>query len=280
LTSVDWLEVRVQGPSDEAQAAHVEVTLQSHGFAGWIDESTPDGFSYLFYVPQEPGWQERLLQLERAGLQCQPGNQVRDEDWAENWKKFYHPLVVGSRLVICPSWEDFQPDAQQLVVTLDPGSAFGTGYHWSTRLCLEFLEVVLAENSAVDVLDMGTGSGILAIAAHKLGVRSIVAVDNDPVAVKVARENLALNGVSAAVELADKPPARSFGLVTANLIASLLIEMASDLYGALEPTGRLICGGIIKEREAETVDGLTRVGLRLLDVKRQEEWVSLLLQRP
>lgn len=280
MTSVDWLEVRVQGTADEIEAAHVELALQTHGFAGWIDESTSEGYSYLFYVPQEPGWQERLQQLERAGLQCQPGNQVRDEDWAENWKKFYHPLVVGTRLVICPSWEDFTPKPEQLVVILDPGSAFGTGYHWSTRLCLEFLESALAEGAAVDVLDMGTGSGILAIAAHKLGVRSIIAIDNDPVAVKVARENLALNSVPGTVELADKPPARAFGLVTANLIASLLIEMAMDLHNALEPGGRLICGGIIKEREAETVAGLTGAGLKLVDVKRQEEWVSLLLQRP
>lgn len=278
MTSVDWLEVRIQGTADEA--AHAEFTLQTHGIAGWVDESAGDGFNYLFYVPQEPGWPERMQRLQEAGLNCQPGNLVRDEDWAENWKRFYHPLVVGERLVICPSWEDFTPSPQQLVVILDPGSAFGTGYHWSTRLCLEFLESVLPHPVDVDLLDIGTGSGILAIAAHKLGVRSILAIDNDPVAVKVARENLALNEVPAAIELADKPPSRTFGLVTANLIASVLIELAEALTAALEPGGHLICGGIIKERETETASALTQAGLQLVEVKRQEEWVSLLLRRP
>lgn len=279
MTSVDWLEVRLSGPAE--LAAYVEVLLPRQGFPGWVDESVDSRFVYLLYLPQEPGWQERLAQLQRAaldlGVEVSTHGQVRDEDWAENWKKFYHPLPVGRQLVICPSWESFEPNPEQRVVTLDPGSAFGTGYHWSTRLCLEFLEEV---PPCGPVLDLGTGSGILAIAAHKLGFGSIVALDNDPVAVKVASENVAINRVdSIEVGLADHPPAGPFQLVLANLIASVLVEMAASLAACLAPQGRLIAGGIIRERRPEVVEALTAAGLRLVSVKEQEDWVSLLMER-
>jgi ribosomal protein L11 methyltransferase len=277
LTSVDWLEVRVSGPAE--LVSFVEVALQSQGFPGWVDEEPAQGFGYLLYLPQEPGWQERLTMLQTSleGVQVSTGGQVRDEDWAENWKKFYHPLEVGRQLVICPSWETFTPKPEQKVVILDPGSAFGTGYHWSTRLCLEFLEEVAPRQP---MLDLGTGSGILAIAAHKLGVTDILAVDNDPVAVKVARENVEINQASIRVELASQAPAGGFALVTANLIASLLIEMASDLYACLAPGGVLICGGIICERKGEVIEALGAAGLVLKADKEREEWASLLLERP
>lgn len=279
LTSVDWLEVRLSGPAELAPP--IEVLLPRQGFPGWVDDSADDRFDYLVYLPQEPGWQERLTMLQRSaqdlGVQLSTHGQVRDEDWAENWKKFYHPLQVGKRLVICPSWENYTATPQQKVVTLDPGSAFGTGYHWSTRLCLEFLEEVAPGGP---VLDLGTGSGILAIAAHKLGFGSIVALDNDPVAVKVATENVAINGAECIeVGLADHPPPGPFYLLTANLIASVLVEMASSLAGCLAAGGQLIAGGIIKDRKDEVVAALSAAGLRLVSVKEQEDWVSLLMER-
>lgn len=282
LTSVDWLEVRLSGPSE--LASHAYVLLQSQGFPGWVDESTGNGFDYLLYLPQEPGWQERLTVLQRLAseleLSLATGGQVRDEDWAENWKRFYHPLPVGKRLVVCPSWEKFEARPEQRVVILDPGSAFGTGYHATTRLCMEFLEEVIDAGSLVEpMLDLGTGSGILAISAWKLGVRSILALDNDPVAVKVARENVAVNSAKIEVGLADCAPVGPFALVTANLIASLLIELGSSLVRCIKPGGLLICGGIIRERRDEVVAALSAVGFSLQRVKEQEDWVSLLLER-
>jgi ribosomal protein L11 methyltransferase len=280
LTSVDWLEVRLRGSNE--LLGFVDVALQNQGFPGWVDESAGEGFDYLLYLPQEPGWQERLAVLQRTcsdlGAQLTTHGQVRDEDWAENWKRFYHPLQVGKHLVVCPSWETYAATPDQKVVILDPGSAFGTGYHWSTRLCLEFLEEV---EPCGPVLDLGTGSGILAIAAHKLGFGGITALDNDPVAVKVAAENVQVNGIdSIAVGLADSAPAGPFALITANLIASLLVEMAASLAGCLARGGKLICGGIIRERRDEVVDAFRAQGLELLSFKEQEDWVSLLLVRP
>jgi ribosomal protein L11 methyltransferase len=276
LTSVDWLEVRLSGPVE--LAARAELVLHSHSFPGWVDEEPASGFGFLLYLPQEPGWQERLASLREALPQARidTGGQVRDEDWAENWKQFYHPLEVGNRLVICPSWEKFTPRSEQLVVILDPGSAFGTGYHWSTRLCLEFLEEV---GPREPMLDLGTGSGILAIAAARLGVKDILAVDNDPVAVKVAKENVEINGCEIRVELAEAATPSGYALVTANLIAALLVEKARELHDCLAIGGQLICGGIIRERKSEVVEALQATGLVLEKAREREEWVSLLWKR-
>ena len=280
LTSVDWLEVRLSGPTQAV--GPVDVMLQGQGFPGWVDESAADSLRYLLYLPQEAGWQERLSLLQRScqelGVEFSTHGQVRDEDWAENWKRFYHPLQVGKQLVVCPSWEKFDATPDQRVVILDPGSAFGTGYHWSTRLCMEFLEET---QPCGPVLDLGTGSGILAISADKLGFQNILAVDNDPVAVKVARENVHINGADhIQVEQADRAPEGPFPLVVANLIASLLIEMAASLAACLAPGGRLICGGIIVERRDQVVQALEAEGLILRGTKEREDWASLLMERP
>lgn len=280
---MDWLEVRLQGGLEKAP--HAELMLQDLGFPGWVEESCEQGFSYLVYLPQEGAWQERLQSL-RSGLQSfevalSTHAQVRDEDWAENWKRFYHPLPVGKRLVVCPSWEDFTPKPDQKVIVLDPGSAFGTGYHWTTRLCLEFLEDLSEQTVCSPMLDLGTGSGILAIAAHLLGIQDILAVDNDPVACKVARENLDINqGQAVGVELRDTPPAGPFALISANLVAALLVDFAARLFASLKPGGHLICGGIIEGRRQEVVAALESQGFQLLHEKTGDEWVSLLLVRP
>lgn len=284
MTSVEWLEVRVRGSEDKA--SYCQVLLQQHGFSGWVEESEgPQGFAYLVYLAQEPGWQERLaaLQADLASWQVDvtTHDQVRDEDWAENWKRFYHPLEVGRTLVICPSWETFAVQPHHRMVTLDPGSAFGTGYHATTRLCLELLEDTLESRLLEPMLDMGTGSGILAIAAHRLGVRKLLAVDNDPVAVKVARENLAINQITGVeVALADRPTGGPYALITANLVAALLTELAAGLAKALAPGGCLICGGIIRERAELVKQAMQQCGLRLLQERSQDDWVSLLLERP
>jgi ribosomal protein L11 methyltransferase len=283
LTGTDWLEVRLQG--NEAQLARTHLILQQLAFPGWVEEDCSDGFSYLLYVPQEGSWQERLQILESSlaewGVQAARLSQVKDEDWAENWKRFYHPLKVGPKLVICPSWEEYQPAAGEQVIALDPGSAFGTGYHWSTRLCMEFLEELEEQGKLAEpMLDLGTGSGILAIAAARLGQQQILAIDNDPVAVKVAQENVAINGLQIPVQCADSAPEGNYALITANLIAALLVEMAPSLKAALAPGGHLICGGIIDGRRDEVVEAMSAVGLRLVAEKAREEWVSLWLTRP
>lgn len=295
MSSVDWLEIDIAG--DAKQLPYLETLLIDLSFPGWVDLSDADSACYRVYLGKEGDWKARLqrLQEEARGLKLSavPVNTIRDEDWAENWKKFYHPLEVGKTLVICPSWENFQPKPHQIVVTLDPGSAFGTGYHPTTQLCLELVEKYVAEHKDeiehLKVLDLGTGSGILGIAAWKLGARSLWAVDEDPIAVKVALQNFAINGISldaapaATVCQSNQPnfPGLdgSFDLVVANIIAATLIELAPKLAQALKPGGTLITGGIINLRHADVRAALEAASFRWVENRTREDWYSIEFQR-
>lgn len=185
---------------------------------------------------------------------------IAEEDWASSWKAHFKPLPVGNRLLILPSWETADPTEIRQVITLDPGMAFGTGGHETTRLCLECLEQVLADSfdPEAPILDLGTGSGILAIAAAKLGVKRIDAVDIDPQAVLVAEENCRLNRVAGSVSCSTTPLEHlptGYRLILANILAEELVRMAPELARHLQPGGLLILSGILAEREQFVIDG-------------------------
>lgn len=199
---------------------------------------------------------------------------IREEDWATGWRQHFTPTRIGRRLVIKPTWEPFAPEPGDVVIELDPGMAFGTGTHPTTRLCLEALEKL---GRTGDVLDVGTGSGILAMAAARLGANRVVGTDIDPDAVEVARENCAMNGVT--VELVTTPLAEipgRFGVVLANILAEDLVRMAADLTAKVAPGGALILSGILVEREAYVIDGFAPTGLTLAETTREGEWSCLL----
>ncbi|GLI37881.1 50S ribosomal protein L11 methyltransferase [Geobacter hydrogenophilus] len=199
---------------------------------------------------------------------------IREEDWATGWRQHFAPTRIGRKLVIKPTWEPFSPEPGDLVIELDPGMAFGTGTHPTTRLCLEALEKL---GTAGDVLDVGTGSGILAMAAVKLGAQRVVGTDIDPDAVAVARENCAMNGVTAELvttPLADIPG--QFAVVLANILAEDLVRMAADLTAKVAPGGFLILSGILVERESYVIDGFASTGLTLAETTREGEWSCLL----
>ena len=204
-------------------------------------------------------------------------DKVDEEDWATAWKKYYFPTRVGERLVVCPSWEDYAPAPGEVVLTMDPGMAFGTGTHDTTRLCMQLLEKYAAPG--VKLLDVGTGSGILAVAALLLGADSAVGVDIDEVAVRVAKENAAANGVGdraafLAGDLADRVDGR-FAVVTANIVADVILRLIPDLGRFLEPGGVFIASGIIDTREADVVSALEGAGYRLADRRESGGWVAL-----
>ncbi len=211
---------------------------------------------------------------------------VHEEDWAEAWKEHFPVLRVGRRIVICPTWRDHEAAADDVVVSLDPGMAFGTGLHPTTRLCLALIEDVADRGflSHATALDVGCGSGILAIAAALLGADAVLGVDTDSLAVETTTKNAALNG------LADRISARQgsvpiagsqheFDVVLANLIASLLIDLAEPLANSVKSGGRLIASGIFSDREPEVRTAFEAAGLRVLDARREGDWVALETKR-
>jgi len=206
-------------------------------------------------------------------LQCE----TDEQQWETVWRKHYKTLKVGKRIIIKPTWEDYEGKPGEVVVELDPGMAFGTGQHATSRLCLVALERFLRPGALV--LDLGTGSGILAIAAAKLGASSVLALDINPAAVGVARSNIEASGLAPLVTVGEGtlPWGQgnwqgSFDLVAANIVADVIEELAHPLAGSLKANGVLIAGGIIGERLDGVVEGLEGVGLDIIDVLAEGEW--------
>ena len=199
-----------------------------------------------------------------------------DSDWADNWKKYFKPTPVGKRLLICPSWETTEPDGR-ILLTIDPGAAFGTGTHQTTRLCLEAIEAELRPGERV--LDIGCGSGILAVAALLLGAERALLVDIDPQSVKTAAENLKINRVAQRAEcvcgnLTEKVSGK-YSVICANIVADAVIDLSREVKSFLLPGGRFICSGIIDSREDEVRAALTESGFEIKARLCDAGWIAL-----
>jgi ribosomal protein L11 methyltransferase len=214
---------------------------------------------------------------------------IKEEDWAHAWKKFYKPLRIGQRVVLKPTWEEFASQPGDVIIELDPGMAFGTGLHPSTRLCVAALEEVVQPGDAV--LDLGTGSGVLALVAAKLGAGQILATDIDTLAVRVAHENAQLNGVvvddNFQIQHGSVPAnqAGRFQVIVANILAEVLVSLFESAYGdppltePLADAGYLILSGILNERAQMVIDAAARQGLHLVDRKTEGDWVALVVRK-
>jgi ribosomal protein L11 methyltransferase len=207
-----------------------------------------------------------------------------EEDWANAWKAHYSVHRVGRRVLVKAPWHDYDPAPDEIVVELDPGMAFGTGLHPSTQLAMIAIEDEL--KSGDRVLDVGTGSGVLATAAALLGAGAVDGVDIEPVAARSARENANRNGVGAVVHIEQgsvgdgEPFQGQYDVVVANIIARILIELADSLAKAVRPGGTLVLGGIIDVKEAAVRERFNETGLWLARRETCEDWVSLVLRRP
>ena len=203
--------------------------------------------------------------------------EVREEDWAENWKKHYTPFRVGKRIVIRPVWECYAEGPEDIVIVIDPGMAFGNATHETTSMCLSLLEEYVMPGYAA--LDVGTGSGILAIAMAMLGASSVRAVDLDSVAINVARKNVERNLLSdqVIVEVANllEGSHEQADVIVANIIANAIILLSQSVRAHLKPHGVFIASGIIRDRERDVLDALQNAGLAVEAVRYAGEWVAV-----
>ncbi len=309
---MDWMEVTVR--TNTAGADMVSELLMRAGAAGTSIEDRFDAVADMEgpakwdildpsilermdedvlvrgYLPKDAGAAERVASLRAAlealteeklgfdagALTLETGN-VREEDWAENWKKYYKPFRVGTRLVVKPVWERFDAGPQDLIVEIDPGMAFGNGTHETTGLCLSLLEELVKPGD--EVLDVGTGSGILAIAAARLGAARALGVDVDPVAVRVAAENIERNGLSGAVCARTGDLLKGIDwkadVIVANIIADVIILLSGAVRTHLKPGGVFLCSGIISDRAADVENALLAAGFGAPRIERKGEWVAM-----
>lgn len=208
---------------------------------------------------------------------------VNEDDWANAWKAYYKPIRIGKHMVIVPAWEKFEPKEDDIVVRMDPGMAFGTGTHETTRLVIELLEKYVKKGDRM--LDVGTGSGILAICASKLGARECKAYDIDPVAVRVARENVKDSGLSnITCDVSDllrgvDRTGGTYDIITANIVADIIIRMSPDIGELMHDGTILVTSGIITERRDEVVDALMKNGLEIVEVREDNGWCAVVVTK-
>ena len=202
---------------------------------------------------------------------------IKEEDWAFGWKKYYHPIRIGEHIVVCPSWESCSLEPGDVMLRLDPGMAFGTGTHETTRLCLQMLEKFV--KPGMDILDVGCGSGILSICGILLGGKSAVGVDIDQTAVKVADENAEMNHVQDKTvylcgDLTDKVSGK-YQIVCANIVADVVIRLIPDVGSFMDDGAVLLVSGIIEPRREEVVEALAQHGYQVIDSREEKGWCAM-----
>ena len=294
-----WLELSVTTPPEFVEPlsqifyryGHGGVAIeQDGGFNPDEDEAppAPDRVTVKTYLPLNSTTQERRNRIDvgvRLVAHVSPISPLQDrvldeEDWQNSWKEHFHVLHIGKRTVVVPTWRTYEPAESEIVITLDPGMAFGTGHHPTTRMCLELLEDLA--HPAMDLLDVGCGSGILSIAAARHGARSVFGLEVDSVAVGVANQNIRENGTPQNIRIAqgslphpDVRP-RSYDIALANISAKVVSEMACELVKALRPGGKLVASGILLDNKDGVVDALASAGGRLEETIVDGDWVTLM----
>ena len=244
------------------------------------------------YYPEDEELQKRLqrIEAELTAVEKRIGRfrigptlfrKVSETDWSDEWKQYFHVTRVGKHIVVKPSWESYEPEAEDIVLELDPGMAFGTGTHPTTVLVLEALEKMVHPDTTV--FDVGTGSGILAMTAAKLGAKTIKAVDIDGVAVRTAKENIAKAGLADRIEVKQGDLLHGTegkaDVIVANILADIIILLLPDIPGKLKEGGRVFASGIIEDYQKAVTEAAEKVGLRVKEVTRIKDWVGLLMEK-
>ncbi|WP_144450608.1 50S ribosomal protein L11 methyltransferase [Halalkalibacter nanhaiisediminis] len=256
------------------------------------DDYPEDGVMIKAYFPVNSFLAETIDEIKEAingllmydfdlGHQKIQLTEVDEEDWATAWKKYYKPVKVSNSITITPTWEEYTPTEEETIIELDPGMAFGTGTHPTTVLCIQALDKVL--EGGEEVMDVGTGSGVLSIAAAKLGAKSVLALDLDYVAVESASQNVRLNKVDDIVTVQQNDLLKgiegSYDVVVANILAEVIIQFVQDAAAVLKPNGTYITSGIIKRKKQEVRDALTAGGFMIEEVVEMDDWVAFIAKK-
>ena len=280
---IEGVEIQDKQPLTDEDKAQMFVDIMPEGPAD-------DGIAYLNFYLEEDADTEAILKDVKAALEDLRSfvdigeatiteSQTEDKDWINNWKQYFHPIPVGEKLLIRPLWEEDYDPQGRTVLHLEPGLAFGTGTHETTRLCLELLEKYVTPG--IDFLDMGCGSGILSVAALLLGAKSAVGVDIDPLAVKTAVENAETNGVADRFtgicgNLAEKVTGK-FQVVAANIVADIVILLSQDAPRFLNPDSTYIVSGIIDTREQDVLAAIQDT-FQVIERREEKGWVAMALK--
>ena len=298
-----WIELSVQAPPEFVEPlsqifhryGHGGVALETvGGYNPDEGESQPEGADVVVraYLPLDATTDKRrehikvAVQLVASIVSLPPLSErvIEEEEWQESWKRHFHVLRVGRRIVICPTWREHRPQPDEIVISLDPGMAFGTGHHPTTRMCLEAVETLVQPGHLV--LDVGCGSGILSIASAKLGATQVVGYEIEAAAARVAGENVIRNDADSVVSVVcgtlgdgDKKE-RGYDVVLANISSKVVSDLSEHIAGAVAPRGHIVASGIIGSRRDETSRVLEDAGLTLVEEMWSDDWVALVCSAP
>ena len=286
---IEGVEIQDKQPLTDEDKAQMFVDIMPEGPAD-------DGIAYLNFYLEEDADTEAILKDVKAALEDLRSfvdigeatiteSQTEDKDWINNWKQYFHQFYVDDILII-PSWEEMKPeDADKMVIHIDPGTAFGTGMHETTQLCMRQLKKYVTSDT--ELLDVGTGSGILSIVALKLGAKHALGTDLDPCAISAARENLQANRIPEGAmdvmignliddrAVQDAAGYEKYDIVTANILADVLVPLTPVIIHQLKKGGVYITSGILDEKEETVTEAVRAAGLEVVEVTRQGEWVSV-----
>ena len=301
----DWLKIEISAPIEMIDALTNFVTeIGAQGtFQETLAPQSPNDFpettsreTLKAFLPFDVRLEGRLAtlqtyinsmaeifpELEKPDFQTES---IRDPDWSEAWKKYFKPIRVSRNIVIKPTWERFLPTGRDIVIEIDPGMAFGTGQHASTRMCLEATEEILLKDRSIDqwhVLDVGTGTGILGIACAKLDAEKVLCVDIDKKAIEIAQENARINQVDDRVEIRNcdvTTLTESFHLIVANMTAKILIKLRSHLIRLLHPGGYLVISGITEQNKPDIEAHFPDDSFPIIRLITEKEWLCYVLKK-
>lgn len=244
-----------------------------------VEDFRPSEIQKIFTQAKEELKEDGFTE-EELGNWTVSAKKVINQDWSKKWKEHWKPTRASEHVVICPSWEECERKKDEVLITLDPGSAFGTGTHATTQLCIQAIEKYLKKGD--ETADIGTGSGILAITAVKFGATRAVAIDNDPLVIDVAKDNAQVNGVFSKIDFSHATAdmlTEQFDFVCANILHNILAEIMGDLKNIMKPQGYMVLSGILDEKKPIVLEAVEKHGLKIIETLYQDQWTAFVVQK-